>query len=143
MANPRLRVEVRRQVRERADFRCEYCLSPEAYIPDGLSIEHIQPRARDGESTLNNLALSCQRCNNLKFVHVEAPDPLTNEPAPLYHPRLNQWEEHFYWSEDTLTMLGKTPTGRATVERLQLNREGVIILTARQNHEVLPFVPGA
>jgi hypothetical protein len=38
------------------------------------------------------------------------------------------WEAHFVWNEDFVTMVGLTPTGRATIERLQLNREGVVNL---------------
>ena len=128
MTNPRVRLSVRRQVRERAAFRCEYCLSPELYIPDRLVIEHIIPRALEGDDALENLALSCQRCNALKSVFIEAYDPLTQKLAPLYHPRRDRWAKHFCWSEDFLTLVGLTPIGRATIERLQLNRGGVVNL---------------
>jgi hypothetical protein len=36
--------------------------------------------------------------------------------------------EHFTWSRDSTQMLGLTPTGRATIDRLQLKREGVVNL---------------
>ena len=36
------------------------------------------------------------------------------------------WNQHFTWNEDTTQMLGITAIGRATVARLQTNREGVI-----------------
>jgi hypothetical protein len=126
--NPRLSSNVRQRVKERAGFRCEYCLCPETFSSSNFSVEHIVPRAQQGSSTLDNLALSCQQCNNAKFVSTAAPDPETKEMAPLYDPRRHRWAEHFCWSEDTLMMLGQTPTGRATVERLQLNREGVVNL---------------
>ncbi|MCP4657958.1 MAG: HNH endonuclease [bacterium] len=32
-----------------------------------FSIEHIVPIQKGGESTLDNLALACQGCNNFKF----------------------------------------------------------------------------
>ncbi len=35
---------------------------------------------------------------------------------------------HFAWSADFSLIIGLTPTGRATVEALQLNREGVVNL---------------
>lgn len=46
--------------------------------------------------------------------------------AALYHPRLHSWGEHFRWSDDWLVMIGLTPTGRATITRVGLNRENVM-----------------
>jgi len=46
--------------------------------------------------------------------------------ALLYNPRHQQWQAHFAWSDDYLHIIGLTPTGRATVEALKLNRAGVI-----------------
>jgi hypothetical protein len=37
-----------------------------------------------------------------------------------------KWSDHFTWTPDTTKMLGLTPTGRATIESLQTNREGVV-----------------
>jgi hypothetical protein len=48
--------------------------------------------------------------------------------VPLYHPRRHRWEDHFGWSEDFTRIIGLTPTGRATVEALLLNRSGVVNL---------------
>lgn len=53
---------------------------------------------------------------------------MTGEIAPLYHPRQQKWGEHFAWNEDFTHIVGLTPTGRATVEALQLNRDGVVSL---------------
>jgi hypothetical protein len=74
------------------------------------------------------LAWSCQGCNNRKYTSVEALDPVSGETAPLYHPRRQRWHEHFAWNENYTVVLGLTPTGRATVEKLQLNRAGVVNL---------------
>jgi hypothetical protein len=46
----------------------------------------------------------------------------------LFHPRVDRWVEHFAWSDDTTLLIGTTPTGRATVEELKLNREAVVNL---------------
>ena len=54
-----------------------------------------------------------------------ADDPLTGELVPLFHPRQHEWQMHFAWSDDTLLIVGLSPIGRATVERLHLNRSGV------------------
>jgi hypothetical protein len=48
--------------------------------------------------------------------------------VPLYHPRIDIWEQHFQWSDAFTELLGISPIGRATVQRLQLNRQGLINL---------------
>jgi len=57
-----------------------------------------------------------------------AADSVSGEPVPLFHPRNHHWRDHFAWSEDGTEVLGLTPTGRATVVALQLNREGLVNL---------------
>ncbi len=113
---------------ERADGYCEYCLSRADFSPSPFAAEHILPRHGGGTNRLDNLALSCQACNNHKFTAIEAVDPGSGQVVPLYHPRHDKWNEHFAWSEDFLTIVGLTPTGRATVSRLQVNRASVINL---------------
>ena len=108
--------------------QCEYCRTQMRYAPDPFSVEHIQPRSLGGKSDPSNLALSCQGCNNLKFTSTESTDPITGLPARLFHPRQNRWNSHFAWSEDLTQIVGRTPTGRATIDRLQLNRAGVVNL---------------
>jgi len=46
----------------------------------------------------------------------------------LFHPREQSWDEHFAWNEDFTLILGLTPTGRATIEALHLNRSGLVNL---------------
>jgi hypothetical protein len=77
---------------------------------------------------LDNLAFACQGCNNRKYTNTEAVDPVTQAIVPLFHPRRNGWSEHFAWSDDYSLILGLTPIGRATVEKLQLNRAGLVNL---------------
>lgn len=76
----------------------------------------------------DNLALSCQGCNGHKATRIEAFDPETNSLAPLFHPRQHNWRDHFTWNADSTHLIGLTPTGRATIIALHLNREGVINL---------------
>lgn len=118
----------RKTVILRARSRCEYCVCPASYSPDTFSIEHIKPRAKGGTSDLDNLALSCQGCNNRKHTKTEANDPTTGSVVSLYNPRQHTWYEHFVWSSDHLLIIGLTPIGRAAIELLQLNRESVINL---------------
>ena len=56
----------------------------------------------------------------------------------LYNPRQQIWGEHFTWSNDAQRVLGISPTGRATVEALKLNRDRVMnlrrVLSAMGEH---------
>ena len=115
-------------VRERAKGCCEYCLSQENYSPDVFSVEHILPICLGGKTILINLAFSCQFCNNKKYIFIEWTDPLTGELVALFNPRQNEWTSHFQWNEEFSQIIGLTPTGRATIEKLQLNRTGVVNL---------------
>lgn len=115
-------------VRERASLCCEYCFAQWKYCPDPLSVEHIIPKASGGSNDESNLALSCQGCNGHKHVAVAAIDPVSEKVASPYHPRRDVWSDHFAWSSGFTEIIGKTPMGRATVERLQLNRESLVNL---------------
>ncbi|HBL13730.1 MAG TPA: HNH endonuclease [Cyanobacteria bacterium UBA11162] len=128
MSEPQLTAKQKETVARRAGGCCEYCYSQVRFSPDPFSIEHIIPRSKGGTDHEDNLALACQGCNNRKYNHVEARDSVTGNLVSLYHPRHQQWGKHFGWNEDFTLMIGLTSTGRATVERLQLNREGVVNL---------------
>ncbi len=128
MANSSITAAQKQFITQRAQRCCEYCLSQADFSPDSFSIEHIIPTVKGGTNDLENLALSCQGCNNRKYTHTEAIDPVTGSTAPLYHPRQHQWHDQFVWSEDFTRMIGTTPTGRATIKRLDLNRAGVVNL---------------
>jgi hypothetical protein len=91
-------------------------------------VEHVIPTVRGGATSLDNLALSCSGCNGHKYDRIEGYDSVTESTAPLYHPRQQVWSEHFTWNEDYAYVIGLTPTGRATVEALHLNRVGVVNL---------------
>ena len=120
--------ETRQFVAERAGNFCEYCRCSFDFSSSPYAVEHIYPRVSGGTDERENLAWACQGCNGHKLAATEAGDPLTGAQAALCHPRFDQWSEHFQWSIDGLVLLGLTPTGRATIERLQLNRSRVINL---------------
>lgn len=128
MSEPKLTAKQKEAIAHRAGQCCEYCRSQARFSPDPFSIEHIIPRSKNGTDEDDNLALACQGCNNRKYTHIEARDPVSGKLVPLYHPRYQRWADHFGWNEDFTLAIGLTPTGRATVERLQLNREGVVNL---------------
>lgn len=88
-----------------------------------LEIEHILPLAKGGDSDEDNLWLACPICNKYKGSQTEAIDPQTGTLFPLFNPRQQIWHEHFAWSVDGLTVLGKTAVGRATVSALHLSND--------------------
>ena len=128
MARIPIAAEVRRRIREDARNRCGYCQSQQKYVIYPLTIEHIIPRSAfaPGDPAMHaesNLWLSCQSCNGYKGVKTHDTDPLTNARVPLFNPRTQVWNEHFEWSSDGTRVIGKTPTGRATVIALRLDSD--------------------
>ncbi len=86
---------LREEVRRRAGECCEYCAIADRYFTQRFQIEHIRPRSHRGKSTLDNLALACERCNLHKGPNVAGYDPKTEELTPLFNPRVDRWREHF------------------------------------------------
>lgn len=125
---PRLYVTARelQQIVDRAEGCCEYCRSRADHATQSFSVEHIKPVSRGGETVLDNLALACTGCNSHKYTKIEEPDPFDGVSAPLYNPRSQRWRDHFRWNENYREIVGLTPTGRATVNALQMNRFGVV-----------------
>jgi 5-methylcytosine-specific restriction endonuclease McrA len=66
MSSEYIPVALRQQIFDRARGMCEYCRSQAKYAIDALVIDHIQPVSRGGKTIADNLALSCQTCNNYK-----------------------------------------------------------------------------
>ncbi len=124
-AIPRL---VRRQVRARANSRCEYCRHSDQFTCAPFVCEHVVPRSLGSGDTADELAWSCAGCNGHKADKTHAADPATGRLMRLFNPRRQAWERHFRWSEDRLLVIGRTATGRATVEALHLNRPELINL---------------
>lgn len=113
--------ELDKRLRHDAKNRCGYCQNPQELMPYKLEIEHLNPIANGGETIEENLWLACRECNAHKATKTEAIDNLTNKTVKLFNPRTQIWKEHFEFSEDFSKIIGKTPTGRATVEALQMN----------------------
>lgn len=112
---------VRNSVRERANFLCEYCQTAEILSGLRCVTDHIIPTSRGGSDELDNLCAACTFCNSHKYTKIEGSDPETGQNVRLFHPRQQQWPDHFHWSEDGKTIVGLTACGRATIEALQLN----------------------
>lgn len=118
----------KRLVYQRAGGCCEYCQTCEANVGQAMHIEHIDP---DGNDSPENLCLSCANCNLSKGKATSAPDPETNKPTALYNPRAHVWSEHFAWVDNGLRVRGLTAIGRATVTRLKMNQDRVLVARRR------------
>jgi len=118
---------LRQQVRARAGGRCEYCRIHQDQDPFfTFPIDHVVARQHGGLETLENLCLSCFRCNAHKGPNLASIDPDTVATVLLFHPRRDRWDDHFHW--DGPQLVGDTPTGRATVRCLAMNHPDAIVL---------------
>lgn len=119
--------ETRSLVRQRAGHRCEYCQTDERLSGIAGEIDHVIPRVAGGTDEPDNLCLACSSCNSHKWARVSGVDPQSGESVPLFHPREQNWADHFAWSGDSRFINGLTPCGRATIDVLQMNHELVLI----------------
>jgi hypothetical protein len=109
----------RELVRTRAGNRCEYCLLHQRHSKLTHHIEHIIAEQHLGTDAPENLCLACNRCNLRKGPNLSGIDPVKNEVVPLFHPRRDNWADHF--ERDGARIVGRTPIGRATVHVLAMN----------------------
>src|SRR5262249_4718216 len=108
-------------------------------IGQAFHIDHIIPRSAKGLTTAVNLCLACSHCNIGKGDRTKAIDPHTGKPVVLFNPRRDAWEKHFHWSRDWKRLLGRTPTGRATVIALDMN--ATLLQHARPFWRVVGQIP--
>jgi hypothetical protein len=124
--------DLRRQVIERAGNCCEYCGLTQRGQEATFHIDHVVPVIAGGKTSSENLALGCVSCSLRKGARVLAPDPDTGREVVLFHPRKDQWRMHFRW--DGVRVVGVTPTGRATVVALGMNRPLALAIREEQAH---------
>ena len=113
---------LRQSVRQRAAGRCEYCGLRQEQEPLSFHVEHITPRQHRGKDTTENLALACHHCNLHKGTNLSGLDPQTGELTRLFHPRLDDWGEHF--TRRGGEIIGLSAIGRTTVILLKMNEDG-------------------
>ncbi len=82
-------------LRQRAKYRCEYCHYPEILSSAPLSVDHLQPQSLGGSDNLDNLALACRCCNEIRYNFTMGIDPETQTEIPLFNPRRQEWSDHF------------------------------------------------
>lgn len=122
----RIPLAIRIFVARRARSRCEYCCSAEENSGEDYFIDHVVAESRGGADSPENLAWCCFWCNCFKQARSEARDRQTGDIVPLFNPRKDNWHDHFRWTRDGLTIVGRTPIGRATIDALRLNRPNLV-----------------
>jgi len=95
----------------RDEDTCQYC----GKRSRDLTLDHIIPRSRGGQSTWENLVASCKACNGRKGNHLlkevnmhllRPPRPLTQEYAGVFllrYPKLREAYEEFLTSAQRVT----------------------------------------
>lgn len=117
---------LRRQIAERAGFRCEYCLVPEQFLATVFHIDHIRSLKHGGITTLHNLAYACPHCNQNKGSDVATfVDEEGEETIRIFNPRKDNWQNHFEQAQGVI--LAKTPIGKATIDVLEMNQPDRLI----------------
>jgi 5-methylcytosine-specific restriction endonuclease McrA len=92
---------------ERDEFRCVYC--GEHFPPAELTLDHVQPRVRGGDSSEGNLVTACKACNTLKG-HVRLSQFLHEHPlarANFVQCAVHVWPRHLRVLAEELAALDR------------------------------------
>jgi hypothetical protein len=107
---------LRGEVARRARHICEYCLIREEDSGFSHQIDHIVSLKHGGSSASGNLAYACVPCNRHKGADVASIDRQSGEIIRLFHPRKDQWVDHFRLKGES-----RTDIGAATIRLLRFN----------------------
>lgn len=127
MSATSISAKLRNKILNRDKFHCVYCRSQQSLLGSSLTLDHIIPQSLGGSSTEKNLCAACYDCNFIKANRIHALDPATELRASLFDTTRQHWPDHFQWNADKTLIEGLTPTGRATVKALKLNRPKLVI----------------
>ena len=118
-------VELRRRVRAIFCVCCAYCQTDESLSVVVFEIEHIVPVSKGGATEFGNLCLACPSCNRFKSnrTHGTTDDDIASR---LFHPRQDNWLDHFDWSVNGTVIVALTEIGEATINTLRMNRNQVV-----------------
>jgi len=119
--------EIREQVRQRANYACEFCGVTETDAGGELTVDHFQPRAKGGDDSLENLLYCCVRCNQYKLDYW----PTRPGDPSLWNPRCEPASQHFLELDDG-TLYPLTVTSGFTLKRLRLNRPPLVAYRLRK-----------
>jgi 5-methylcytosine-specific restriction endonuclease McrA len=130
MSRPAVSATLRNRVVAKSRNRCGYCLTSRLISGSTMQLDHLQPYSEGGPTDELNLWLACNECNQSRSDRTAGIDPETLQAAPLFNPRDDAWSDHFEWASGGKLIVGRTPTGRATVSLLKMNRESIVLARA-------------
>ena len=112
---------LRREVAERADHICEYCLLHQEDAFYEFQVDHIISSKHEGKTVFSNLALACAICNRLKGSDLGTISRRTGILTRFFNPRIDIWGEHFRLNHEIIEPLSDLAEGTERI--FQLNRE--------------------
>lgn len=114
--------DLRREVVERAQGRCEYCHKPDdpRLNPYPHEVDHVIAAKHGGATEIQNLAYACFQCNRFKGTDLTSLDPENGDLTPLFHPRNHTWDENFRLAPSG-AIIPLTPVGRTTTRLMRFN----------------------
>ncbi len=128
MSGTYISAALRREVIERAGNCCEYCRISQEDIFFSFELDHIIAEKHGGQTTSENLCLSCPDCNTFKGSDLASVDHAHDKAiVQLFNPRHDDWDTHFKLDTETARISGLTPQGRVTVFLLRINDEDRIM----------------
>ncbi len=111
--------QLRRLVRERADYRCEYCLLHEEDAAYGFHVDHVIAEKHQGPTEDHNLSYSCPACNRAKGSDIST--LVNSKLVRLFNPRIDLWADHFVL--DGAVIKARSLIGSGTLRLLGFNDE--------------------
>src|SRR5688572_18516230 len=105
---------LRQLVRDRAGNRCEYCGLPADFTDAPFQVDHIIAEKHHGPTNADNLSWSCLYCNSFKGPNIAGWSDEEQTVVRLFHPRRDEWYEHFAW--DGPRLQGLTTIGHVTID---------------------------
>jgi hypothetical protein len=125
MDRPYIDRQLRRLVATRADHLCEYCLIHEQDTGLGCAVDHIISLKHGGETNADNLAYACIFCNRFKGSDIGSIIWQTKELTRFYHPRRDNWLEHFHLEDYFIQPI--TDIGEVTARILGFNQQSRLL----------------
>jgi hypothetical protein len=115
-----MRADERDALRQRFQFRCGYCGVREVDNGAQLTVDHFQPRRRQGVDDASNWVYCCHACNEFKGDYWQP-----ESPRRILHPLRDNLAEHIAAREDG-TLAALTAAGAFHIQRLRLNRAALV-----------------
>lgn len=108
------------RLRQVYGFRCGYCGVSETNVGAELTQDHFHPRSQGGAEDFENIVYACHACNEYKKDYWNP-----NDIERILHPLNDDIAAHLTENPDG-TLTGKTLTGVFHIQRLRLNRPGLV-----------------